>query len=171
YDQKYRYNLPIKRTLEEVVKHYPGDRDTDSFRALVVYLKRIWFSNGIHHHYSNDKFAPGFDFATFADYVKATPGDFPLRDGQTLDELLAELRRPMFDAAVDAKLVAKGGDDVLEASAVNFYQGVAQSEAAAFYAARSSTNDPTPVSHGLNSQLVEGQDGQLSERVWKVGGL
>jgi dipeptidyl-peptidase-3 len=172
YDQKYRYNLSVKRTLEEVVKHYPGDRDTASFRALVVYLKRVWFSNGIHHHYSNDKFAPGFDFATFAEYVKATPGEFPLREGQTLDELLAELQRPMFDPAVDAKLVAKGGDDVLAASAINYYRGVSQSEAAAFYAARSSasSNDAAPVSHGLNSQLVDGPNG-LVERVWKVGGL
>lgn len=171
YDQKYRYNLAIRRTLEEVVEHYPGDRDTGSFRALVVYLKRIWFSNGIHHHYSNDKFAPGFDFATFAEYVKATPGDFPLREGQTLDELLAELEGPMFDPTVDAKLVAKGGDDVLAASAVNYYRGVSQREAEAFYAARASADDPTPVSHGLNSQLVKGPDGQLYERVWKVGGL
>src|SRR5262249_24411747 len=149
------YNLAVKRTLEQVVKHYPGNRDTDAFRALVVYLKRIWLSKGIHHHYSNDKLAPGFDFATIAALVKATPGTFPLRSGQTLDELLAELEGPMFDPAVDAKLVAKGGDDVLVASAINYYRGVSQAEAAAFYAARTVSGDPAPVSHGLNSQLVD----------------
>ena len=91
YDQKYRYNLAVRRVLEEVVKHYPGDRGTADFQALTVYLKRVWFANGIHHHYSNDKFVPGFDFAAFERIVKATPGEFPVRPGQTLDELLAEL--------------------------------------------------------------------------------
>jgi dipeptidyl-peptidase-3 len=171
YDQKYRYNLAIKRTLEEIVKHYSGDRDTADFRALVVYLKRIWFSNGIHHHYSNDKFDPGFDFAAFARFVKATPGRFPVRDGRTVDDLLTELRPVMFDASVDAKLVSKGGADVLAASAVNFYgDDLTQREVAEFYAARSVRNDPEPISLGLNSRLVR-VDGALTEQVFKVGGL
>src|SRR5882672_412953 len=170
FDQKYRYNLAIKRTLEEVVRHYPGNRDTADFRALVVYLKRLWFSNGIHHHYSNDKFDPGFEPAAFERFVRATPGRFPLRDGQTLDELLAELGPKMFDPAVDAKLVSKGGADVLAASAVNFYgDGITQREVADFYAARSVRNDPAPVSFGLNSRLVR-DNGGLAEQVWKVGG-
>jgi dipeptidyl-peptidase-3 len=169
-DQKYRYNLAIKRTLEEVVKHFPGNRDTADFRALTVYLKRIWFSNGIHHHYSNDKFEPGFGFAAFERFVKATPGRFPLRPGQTLDALLAELKPVMFDPTVDAKLVSKGGADVLAASAVNFYErGVTQREVAEFYAARSVPNDPAPVSAGLNSRLVR-ENGRLAEQVWKIGG-
>ncbi|HET7133948.1 MAG TPA: dihydrofolate reductase, partial [Gammaproteobacteria bacterium] len=169
-DQKYRYNLAIKRTLEEVVKHFPGNRDTADFRALTVYLKRIWFSNGIHHHYSNDKFEPGFGFAVFERFVKATPGRFPLRPGQTLDALLAELKPVMFDPTVDAKLVSKGGADVLAASAVNFYErGVTQREVAEFYAARSVPNDPAPVSAGLNSRLVR-ENGRLAEQVWKIGG-
>jgi dipeptidyl-peptidase-3 len=170
FDQKHRYNLAIKRTLEEVFKHYPGNRDTAAFHALVVYLKRIWFSNGIHHHYSSDKFDPGFDSAAFERFVRATPGRFPLRDGQTIDELLAELEPVMFDPAVDAKLVSKGGADVLAASAVNFYgDDVTQREVAQFYAARAVPNDPAPVSSGLNSRLVRG-NGSLTEQVWKVGG-
>ncbi|HEX5048071.1 MAG TPA: dihydrofolate reductase [Gammaproteobacteria bacterium] len=171
FDQKYRYNLAIKRTLEEVFKHYPGNRDNADFRALVTYLKRVWFSNGIHHHYSNDKFRPGFDFAALERFVKATPGRFPLRKGQTLDELLAELEPVMFDPAVDAKLVSKGGADVLAASAVNFYgDDISQREVAEFYAARSVPNDPAPVSSGLNSRLVR-ENGALVEQVWKLGGL
>jgi dipeptidyl-peptidase-3 len=171
YDQKYRYNLSIRRTLEEIVKHYPGDRGTPEFSALTVYVKRVWFSNGIHHHYSNDKFAPGFDFAAFERIVKATPGEFPLRPGQTLDELLAELEPVMFDPTVDAKLVTKSGTaDVLAGSAVNFYDPtLTQAEVLEFYAARKQPNDPTPVSLGLNSTLVR-RDGALFEEVWKVGG-
>jgi dipeptidyl-peptidase-3 len=171
YDQKYRYNLAVRRTLEEVVKHYPGDRGTPEFQALTVYLKRIWFSNGIHHHYSHDKFAPGFDYAQLERIVKATPGELPVRAGQTVDDLLAELRPVIFDPAVDAKLVTKSGaDDVLASSAVNFYDhDLTVSEVAEFYDARRDANDSTPVSLGLNSTLVK-RDGVPVEQVWKVGG-
>ena len=171
YDQKYRYNLAIRRTLEEVVKHYPGDRGAADFQALTAYLKRVWFANGIHHHYSNDKFEPGFDFAAFERIVKATPGEFPVRTGQSLDELLAELKPVMFDRSVDAKLVTKSGTaDVLATSAVNFYDhDLTQPEVAAFYAARKNTNDSEPVSLGLNSTLVR-RNGAPVEQVWKVGG-
>ena len=172
YDQKYRYNLGVKRTLEEVVRHYPGDRNAPEFQALVVYLKRIWFSNGIHHHYSNDKFAPGFDFAAFARMVKGTPeGRFPVRAGQSLDGLLAELEPIMFDPAVDAKLVSKSGaSDVLAASAVNFYaRGLTQPDVASFYSGRLKPDDPAPISLGLNSTLVKNGAGPV-EQVWKVGG-
>ena len=172
YDQRYRYNLAIRRTLEKVIRDYPGDRDTDDFKALVLYAKRVWFSNGIHHHYGNDKFVPGFSFEAFARYVHETRGEFPTREGQTLDDFLAELRPVMFDSAVDAKLVDKrGGIDVVDASAVNFYAGVTQPEVEAFYAGLKRADDPTPVSFGLNSQLVRGADGAPTERVWKVGGM
>ena len=171
YDQKYRYNLAIKRTLEEIVRRYPGDRETEDFEALEVYLKRIWFSNGIHHHYANDKFEPGFGYESFERFVRETPGNFPLREGQSLDELLAELRPVMFDPAVDAKLIdRRPGVDIVAASAVNFYgEGVTQQEAEAFYAEMRDADDPTPVSYGLNSRLVE-RDGRLVEDVWKIGG-
>src|SRR6476661_8441053 len=103
YDQKYRYNLAIKRTLEEVVQHYEGDRGAPDFQALVLYLKRVWFANGIHHQYSSEKFAPGFDFAALARMVDGTPnGRFPVRPGQSVDELLAELEPVIFEPAVDA---------------------------------------------------------------------
>jgi dipeptidyl-peptidase-3 len=169
YDQRHGYNLAIRRTLEKIIRDYPGERDTDDFEALVLYTKRVWFSNGIHHHYANDKFAPGFSFDVFARYVQETPGDFPVRPGQSLDDFLAELRPVMFDPAVDAKLVDKrGGIDVVTASAVNFYEGVTQAEVESFYAA---PGDATPVSYGLNSRLVRGPDGVPTEQVWKIGGL
>jgi len=170
YDQKYRYNLAIKRTLEQIVRHYPGDRETADFRELTLYLKRVWFANGIHHHYAHDKFVPGFPPAAFADFVRRTPAEFPVRPGQSLDDFIAELIPVMFDASVDAKLVSKSPDrDVLTSSAVNFYSGVTQAEVEAFYAERSAPGDETPVSLGLNSRLVKSA-GKLAEQVSKVGG-
>jgi dipeptidyl-peptidase-3 len=171
YDQKHRYNLAIKRTLEEIVRHYPGPRDTPDFEALLVYTKRVWFSSGIHHHYGNDKFEPGFTYEAFAGFVKATPGTFPVRDGQSVDAFLEELRPIMFDPGVDAKLVNRAaGQDPVTSSAVNFYAGVTRDEVEAFYAARRVPDDPTPVEYGLNSRLVKTNEG-IVEQVWKVGGL
>jgi len=171
YDQKHRYNLAIRRTLEEIVKAYPGDRDTPEFQALLVYTKRVWFSNGIHHHYANDKFVPGFSFESFARFVEATPGNFPTRPGQSVAELLAELRPIMFDPTVDAKLVdLTPGQDPVVSSAVNFYLGVTQAEVEAFYDAIRDPNDETPVWYGLNSRLAK-VDGEVVEQVWRVGGL
>lgn len=170
FDQKYRYNLSIKRTLEQIVRHYPGPRDTDDFRALTLYLKRVWFANGIHHHYAHDKFVPGFSPAAFAELVRRTPAEFPVRAGQSVEELIAELTPVIFDASVDAKLVSKSADrDVLTSSAVNFYSGVSQAEAESFYARRSVPGDETPVPLGLNSRLVK-TNGALVEQVSMIGG-
>jgi dipeptidyl-peptidase-3 len=170
YDQKYRYNLALKRTLEQIVKYYPGNRETADFRALELYLKRVWFSNGIHHHYGHDKFVPGFSAPAFAAFVRGTPAQFPQREGQSLGELIDELSRVMFDPNLDAKLVSKGADrDVLASSAVNFYSGLTQPEVEAFYARRSARNPGEPVSWGINSRLVK-IDGVAVEQVQKVGG-
>jgi dipeptidyl-peptidase-3 len=170
YDQKYRYNLSIKRTLEQIVRHYPGERDTDDFRALTLYLKRVWFANGIHHHYGHDKFVPGFSAAAFAAFVRETPAAFPVREGQSLEELVAELTRILFDPRVDAKLVSKSADcDVLTSSAVNFYSGLTQPEVEAFYAGQAAQGGEAPVSLGINSRLVK-IDGAAIEQVQKVGG-
>jgi dipeptidyl-peptidase-3 len=170
YDQKYRYNLGIKRTLEQIVRHYPGDRDTADFRELTLYLKRVWFASGIHHHYAHDKFVPGFPPSAFAAFVRGTPAEFPLREDQSLAQLIEELTRVMFDRNVDAKLVSKSADqDVLAGSAVNFYSGVTQREVEAFYAREAVPRDAAPVSFGLNSRLVK-VHGELVEQVQKVGG-
>ena len=170
YDQKYRYNLSVKRTLEQIVRHYPGDRDTADFRALTLYLKRVWFANGIHHHYGHDKFAPGFSAAAFAAFVRETPAEFPVREGQSLEELIDELTRVLFDPSIDAKLVSKSADrDVLTSSAVNFYSGLTQPEVEAFYARQVAQGGEAPVSLGINSRLVK-IDGAATEQVQKVGG-
>ena len=170
FDQKYRFNLAIRRTLEQIVRHYPGDRDTADFRSLTLFLKRVWFANGIHHHYAHDKLIPGFSPDVFAAFVRQTPAEVPLREGQSLEDLIAELTRVLFDAAIDAKLVNKSADrDVLTSSAVNFYSGLTQREVEAFYASLAVPGDATPVSLGLNSRLVK-RDGALVEDVQKVGG-
>ena len=170
YDQKYRYNLSVKRTLEQIVRHYPGARDTDDFRALTLYLKRVWFENGIHHHNGHDKLAPGFSAAAFAAFVRGTPAEFPVREGQSLEELIAELSRVIFDPEVDAKLVSKGaGLDVLTSSAVNFYLGLTQPEVEAFYAKKTTEGTEARVALGINSRLVK-VDGVAVEQVQRVGG-
>jgi dipeptidyl-peptidase-3 len=170
YDQKYRYNLAVRRTLEQILRHYSGNRATDDFRALTEYLKRIWFANGLHHHYAHDKLEPGFSAKAFADFVRQTPAELPVRPGQSVEELIAELTPVMFDSNVDAKLVSKGADrDVLTSSAVNFYSGLTQREVEDFYGARAVAGDATPVSWGLNSRLAK-IDGAIVEDVQRVGG-
>lgn len=171
YDQKYRYNLAVRRTLEEIIEHYPGNREAAEFQALLEYTKRVWVANGIHHHYGYDKFVPGFSFEDLVAFVEATPGEFPVRAGQSIDALLAELRPVMFDPAVDERLVNRvPGEDPVATSAVNFYSGVTHADVEAFYAARRDPNDETPIWHGLNSRLVD-IDGELVEQTWHVGGL
>ncbi|HEY5623837.1 MAG TPA: dihydrofolate reductase [Gammaproteobacteria bacterium] len=136
-----------------------------------MYIRRVWFSNGIHHHYSNEKFDPGFGFDAFARFVRNTPGEFPLREGQSLEAFLAELRPIMFDPGVDSKLVEKSpGIDVVAGSAVNFYVDLTQAEVGAFYAARQRPDEPRPISHGLNSRLVRTDEG-IVEQIWRLGGL
>lgn len=172
YDQKYRYNLPIRRTLEAIVDSYNGKKDTKEWDQFMVYTKRVWFSNGIHHHYSQMKFVPDFEKAYFETLVRnSDKSKLPL-EGKSVDEFIAWISPVMFDKNMDPKLVNldKGVDHVAK-SANNFYRGVTQEEVDAFYAARMKKNDPEPIMYGLNSQLVKNSKGQLEERVWKVGGM
>ncbi len=172
WDQNYKHNLLIRRTLEAMVQSYQGDRTSESFEQLLDYTKRVWFSNGIHHHYSSAKFTPEIDFETFANIARNCPdGNFPLKQGQTLDDLLDFLKPILFDSSVDNKKVNKGRDlDRVANSAVNYYEDVTEAEVNAFYEQLSDPNDKTPISHGLNSRL-EKRDGKLVEVPWKVGGL
>ena len=173
YDQNYRYNLRIRRTLEEVIKHYQGDRDSEEFQNFLTYAKRVWFANGIHHHYSNAKFTPLFTDAYFADIVAsvAAMGELPVREGQNAAALIAELTPIIFDPSIDVKKVnTAAGVDKIVTSAVNFYEGVTEQEVIDFYAAKSADDNDQPVSHGLNSKLVK-VDGVVTEKVWKVGGM
>ena len=174
FDQNGRYNLAIRRTLEAAYTHYKGDRDTDAFKQFETYLKRVWFSSGIHHHYAEDKFVPGFDQAYFTEVVKSLDAkQLPLEKGQTVDALIAQLAPVLFDATYMAKRTNQSGDeDLILTSANNYYGGgITQPEVEAFYAAKKDPKDLTPISYGLNSRLVKLEDGRIVEKVWKVGGL
>ena len=172
FDQNYKYNLAIRKVLEEIYTTFEGDRETDNFKQLEIYLKRVWFSNGIHHHYSMDKFEPGFD-RDFFELQLATIDDksLPLADGETREEFASKICELIFNPAVDAKRVnQKDGDDLIVTSANNYYQrGITENEVLGFYGAMADTADKQPVSYGLNSTLVK-EDGVLKEEVWKVGG-
>lgn len=174
YDQNCRYNLAIRRTLEAIYTDPEADRDDPQFKALETYLKRVWFANGIHHHYAEDKFKPEFTAAFFAGCVRRLkPGLLPLRPGQSTDAFLEEIVPVIFDPAVLAKRTVQSGDgDLILASANHYYGGgITQPEVEAFYAARKAEEHTlTPVSHGLNSRLVK-ENGHMVEKVWKIGGL
>lgn len=172
YDQNNRYNLAIRRTLEAIYANYKGDKDAPDYKEFEVYLKRVWFSNGIHHHYGEEKFLPGFSKEFFAEQVKALPVDnVPVKDGQSVDDFIAMLTPVMFDPAVMAKKVNQSGGDLIQLSANNYYgEGITQREVQDFYNKMKDPNDKTPVPYGLNSRLVK-ENGKLTEKVWKVGGL
>lgn len=173
YDQNYKHNLRIRRTLEEVMNNYSGDRGSENFNHLTTYAKQVWFANGIHHHYSGLKFTPLFDEAYFSEVINASApqSNLPLREDQSVDQLIAELTPILFDPDLDPKKVnTADGVDKVATSAVNFYEGVTEQEVVDFYAAQSANDDSTPVSHGLNSKLVK-IDGEIVERVWHVGGM
>ena len=174
FDQYGKYNLRIRKMLEVVYTDLTIDRDCEEFRLLEVYLKRVWFSNGIHHHYGCEKFEPGFG----PDYLKRVLQQvdvrrLPLREGETLEEFCKELFPVIFDKRILPKRVNKtDGEDLVATSACNFYEGVTQEEAEAYYANMKETacNAQSPLSYGLNSTLVK-EDGKLKERVWSADGL
>ena len=172
FDQNGKYNLRIRRTLEAVYTGYKGDKNTPDFKAIEVYLKRVWFSNGIHHHYGSEKFVPGFAPEFFKEAVLSVDAStLPLAEGQTAEQLCDELSPVIFDPTVMPKRVNQAaGEDLVLTSACNYYDGVTQKEAEDFYNAMKDPKDETPVSYGLNSRLVK-ENGKIQEKVWKVGGL
>lgn len=172
YDQNCRFNLAIRRTLEAVYENYDGDKTSDDYKAFVVYLKRVWFSNGIHHHYGCDKFVPGFSQDFLYQALRQMPAEkLPLEQGETLRDFCSRIFPVIFDPNILAKRVNQAdGQDLIQTSACNYYRDVTQSEAEDFYNRMKNPNDPTPVSYGLNSRLVK-ENGELKEEVWKVGGL
>ena len=162
-DQFGRYNLRIRKVLEAIYERYEGDRTTEEYKALETYLKRVWFSNGIHHHYGCEKFVPAFTEEYFRQVVDCCGCE---------DENIDELCKVIFDPTVLPKRVnQKAGDDLVQTSACNYYDGVTQQEAERFYDAMRDENDPMPISHGLNSTLRKTADGTLKEDVWHEGGL
>ena len=172
FDQNGKYNLRIRRTLEAIYTGYKGDKNTPDFKAMEVYLKRVWFSNGIHHHYGSEKFVPGFAPEFFKEAVLSVDAStLPLAEGQTAEQLCDELSPVIFDPTVMPKRVNQAaGEDLVLTSACNYYDGVTQKEAEDFYNAMKDPKDETPVSYGLNSRLVK-ENGKIQEKVWKVGGL
>ncbi len=163
FDQNCRLNLPVRRTLEAIYTGYEGDKTTEQWLAFEKYLKKVWFANGIHHHYSMDKFVPEFTEEYYDGLLAAVPA--------AVSEQADEVRRAIFDPSFMAVRVNQTeGQDLLATSAMNYYEGVTQAEAEAFYAAMGDPNDPTPPSYGLNSKLVK-ENGELVEKVWKVGGM
>lgn len=162
-DQFGRYNLRIRKVLEAIYERYEGDRTTTEYKALETYLKRVWFSNGIHHHYGCEKFVPAFTEKYFRQVVDCCGCE---------DENIDELCKVIFDPTIQPKRVnQKAGDDLVQTSACNYYEGVTQQEAEDFYEAMRDENDPMPISYGLNSTLRKTADGMLKEDVWHEGGL
>ena len=162
-DQFGRYNLRIRKVLEAIYERYEGDRTTTEYKALEAYLKRVWFSNGIHHHYGCEKFVPAFTEEYFRQVVDCCGCE---------DENIDELCKVIFDPTIQPKRVnQKAGDDLVQTSACNYYEGVTQQEAENFYEAMRDENDPMPISYGLNSTLRKTADGMLKEDVWHEGGL
>ncbi|HUU29287.1 MAG TPA: dihydrofolate reductase [archaeon] len=172
WDQNYKHNLRIRRTLENIVNTYSGDRQSGEFGKFMVYTKRVWYSNGIHHDYSTWKMIPEFSKEYFKELAaRSDAAGFPLGEGETVDQLVARLTPIMFDPELDAKRVNLDPQaDLIKDSANNFYEGVTKEEAEAFYAKIIDPKDPRPVSYGLNSKLVK-ENGKLEEVVWKVGGM
>lgn len=163
FDQNFKYNLAIRRALEQVYLNYDDDRDDADFVAMEKYLKRVWFANGIHHHYSNDKFTPEFSREWFAGQLAACNVECPL----PAEDLCEIIFNP---ALYPTKVDQTAGIDMVKASAVNFYDGVTEAEVQDFYKKMASVNDPRPISYGLNSKLVK-ENGKLVEKVWKADGM
>jgi dipeptidyl-peptidase-3 len=172
WDQNYKYNLTVRKTLEDIVGTYKGDKQTADFKNFLVYAKRVWFSSGIHHHYSNDKIMPEFSKAYFTELVTHSDASgLPVYKGETTEAFIKRLSPILFDPSVAPKKVnLNPKDDLIKTSSVNFYEGVTQNEVQDFYAKMVDKNSKTPVMTGLNSKVVK-EHGVLVEKVWKVGGM
>lgn len=169
FDQNFKYNLPVRRTLEVIYENYDGDRTTPEWKALEKYLKKVWFANGIHHHYSNDKFVPEFPKEYFLAVAESIPVE---KFGDELNALRAVVCEAIFNPELyKTQLNQAEGQDLVTTSANNYYEGVTQAEVEEFYRSMADLADPEPVSYGLNSKLVKDEDGTIRERVWKVGGM
>ncbi len=172
YDQNNKFNLRIRRTLEAVFLSYDGDRECENFKKFEVYLKRVWFSNGIHHHYSMDKIMPEFSEEYFGELIANSNYELmPLLGTESEIDLVTELSGVIFDPEQEAKRVVLNPEmDLIENSANNYYENVSQKEVEIFYKQLDKGDANRPISVGLNSKLVK-EDGVLVEKVWKVGGM
>lgn len=172
FDQQGKYNLRIRKTLEAVYRHYEGNRESENFKALEVYLKRVWFASGIHHHYGCEKFEPGFSEESFYEMVGAVADEYlPLSKGQSKEDLLGILVPVIFNPEVMPKRVNQtDGEDLVQTSACNFYENVSQAEVERFYARMKEEGNEQAPSYGLNSKLTK-RNGELVELKWTEDGL
>ena len=172
FDQQGKYNLRIRKTLETVYLHYEGDRECEEFKAFEVYLKRIWFASGIHHHYGCEKFKPGFSEEYFYHLLENIGEELlPIKRGETKEDLMRQLESILFDPEVMPKRVNQtDGEDLVLTSACNFYEDVTQEEVERFYAKMKNTDNPNPPSYGLNSKLTK-RNNEVVELTWKEDGL
>ncbi|MCK5857283.1 MAG: dihydrofolate reductase [Bacteroidales bacterium] len=172
YDQNYKHNIIIRKTIENIIKTYSGDKANDDFGKFIEYCKRFWFSNGIHHHYSMDKFYPAIAEGYFKSLINnSTASLFPLRKGESIEEFQLFILPIIFDKNLDNKrVVLDHGVDLVDLSANNFYENVSQDEAELFYKEKLASDGKRPPSHGLNSKLVK-EHGVLKELVWKADGM
>ena len=172
FDQQGKYNLRIRKTLEAVYLHYEGNRESEDFKAFEVYLKRVWFASGIHHHYGCEKFVPGFSEESFYEMVEAVADEYlPLSKGQSKEDLLGILVPVIFNPEVMPKRVNQtDGEDLVQTSACNFYENVSQAEVERFYARMKGDGNEQAPSYGLNSKLTK-RNGELVELKWTEDGL
>ncbi len=172
WDQNYKHNLRIRKTLEAITENYKGDRSGEEFKQFMTYAKRVWFSNGIHHHYSTRKFIPEFSQAYFTRLVRGVqPEQLPLLPGESVENFLQTMTPILFDPNLDGKRVnQEDGADLLASSANNYYEGVTQQQAEAYYKNLINPNETRPISYGLNSKLIM-KDGQVIEQTYKIGGM
>ena len=172
WDQNFRLNMKIRKTIEAILDDYSGDKTSEEYKAFLVYAKRVFFSNGIHHHYSNDKFKPGFSAKYFGNLIKGTDKHkLPLENDQTVDQLISLLSPVIFDENLfRRKVEQRSGADMVSESSINFYYDVNQKEVEEFYAGKTDPSDPKPVSVGLNSRVTK-KKGKVVEEVYRSGGL
>ena len=172
FDQNGKYNLQIRKLLEAVYVSYSGDRNSSDFQGLEVYLKRVWFSSGIYHHYACDKFVPAFSPEFLRECISQVDvAGLPLKDGESVQDMCDKLFPVIFDPKVMPKRVNQAdGEDLVITSAANYYEGVTQDEAEKFYMIQKLASGPHPVMYGMNSRLVQ-KDGVIQEEVWKVDGM
>ncbi len=173
WDQNGKYNLQLRPLLENIYVSYTGDKTSSDWKGFETYMKQVWFGNGVHHHYSNDKFVPQFSKEFFVAQVNALPADrLPLAEGQTKEQMMDVTLKLIFDPGFMAKKVNQdGSQDVVATSSVNFYEGVTQKEVEAYFAARKDPNDATPVSYGLNTKVVKDAQGNVVEIPYCLNGL
>jgi dipeptidyl-peptidase III len=172
WDQNFRFNILIRKIIEAILENYAGDENSGEYKEFLIYAKRVFFANGIHHHYSSDKLKPGFSEGYFESLIRSIDENLlPLSKNQSVDGLISELTPVIFDEKIFARKVElKAGVDIIAGSAINMYEGVTQNEVEEFYSGKIDPNDPHPISLGLNSKIVK-RNGTIAEEVYKSKGL